>query len=140
MDRFDVNIQLKNYELISIRIYKFKQGHLQTYFCYSIPFVNLLIYQTLQWLPRPYFAFFMLLCEDVHPHPGHFILRRTRRCMCSIKQSWWCHEQLCVHSWNKSQKSRWRQSMDAEVIVKFDKLVSLQMGLNNKNMFEGDLV
>jgi hypothetical protein len=32
------------------------------------------------------------------------------------------------------------QSMDAEVIVKFDKLVSLQMGLNNKNMFEGDLV
>jgi hypothetical protein len=30
--------------------------------------------------------------------------------------------------------------MDAEVIVKFDKLVSLQMGLNNKNMFEGDLV
>ena len=30
--------------------------------------------------------------------------------------------------------------MDAEVIVKLDKLVSLQMGLNNKNMFEGDLV
>ena len=27
----------------------------------------------------------MLLCEDVHPHQGHYILRRTRRCMCSIK-------------------------------------------------------
>jgi hypothetical protein len=30
--------------------------------------------------------------------------------------------------------------MDAEVIVKLDKLVSLQMGLNDKSMFEGDLV
>jgi hypothetical protein len=30
--------------------------------------------------------------------------------------------------------------MDAEVIVKLDKLVSLQMGLNDKNIFEGDLV
>ena len=30
--------------------------------------------------------------------------------------------------------------MDAEVIVKLDKLVSLQMRLNDKNMFEGDLV
>jgi len=30
--------------------------------------------------------------------------------------------------------------MDAEVIVKLDKLVRLQMGLNDTNMFEGDLV
>jgi hypothetical protein len=30
--------------------------------------------------------------------------------------------------------------MDAEVIVKFDELVSLQMVLNDKNIFEGDLV
>jgi hypothetical protein len=30
--------------------------------------------------------------------------------------------------------------MDAEVIVKLDILVSLQMGLNDKNIFEGDLV
>ena len=30
--------------------------------------------------------------------------------------------------------------MDAEVIVKLNKLVRLQMGLNDKNMFEVDLV
>ena len=30
--------------------------------------------------------------------------------------------------------------MDAEFIVKLDKLVCLQIGLNDKNMFEGDLV
>jgi hypothetical protein len=32
------------------------------------------------------------------------------------------------------------QGMNAEVIVKLDKLVRLQIGLNDKNMFEGDLV
>ena len=30
--------------------------------------------------------------------------------------------------------------MDAEVIVKLNKLVRLKMGLNDKNIFEGDFV